>query len=662
MVKFDLNALKRFVTAPLRMNRKQAVILLILLTIFAGAFYLRLSTLLSHGGLPTGKDGPYYLFHVKNLLEHYPSDPLLGDPPVFFHFATWISALFSRLGASLLTSLSIATALASAFIVLTIFLMVRKLTKNVRTALLAAFFSAFVSASIQTFAEFQKNMFGVTLTPLSVFFFWRGLENGKKLNLIVAGVLLGVIGLTHQLAFGTLAIAYVSYLAFLLAYRRRIPWPEIKAMLILAIPAAAICGYFYYTRLGGLGGMGGGSTTIVLQQPSPPLAPQELSVYMNYDTFIGKPLLMLAAFGAGVAIYRRRASDLFLLAWGMSAFMMAQPWVAQDYQWRFVLMLAPPTALFAALGLVEGIGALLWRTEKLRMFISRGQSRKQEKPLWMGRIALLALLASIVVYQANTSYTLAGTSPILQPTITMEEYNSMEEFRETFGSVYVFGKGDKFHYWPDAVGLKGVIQAGENVESLARILAALGPQDAMILACEWYQKQNLLGENIYALESTAEPAEILENQGLFVLVFTRSSLRAYALKENFRPPGGPPPGSSSVLLAEGPPPPDNRPPPKSQPAPGQAPTLEPVLKILLAPIYLLPSTARFVAGVPIMVMVWAFFPCLLWSMLQKKIPRGKLERLRKILVIGLVVSLVLAFAFFIGQPLFGPSPGGPPGQ
>ncbi|GAI02733.1 unnamed protein product, partial [marine sediment metagenome] len=34
---------------------------------------------------------------------------------------------------------------------------------------------------------------------------------------------LGVVGLTHELAFGTLLIAYVCYLAFLLAHRRRIP-------------------------------------------------------------------------------------------------------------------------------------------------------------------------------------------------------------------------------------------------------------------------------------------------------------------------------------------------------------------------------------------------------------------------------------------------------
>lgn len=646
------------------MNKRQAIVVLILLTIFAGALYLRLSVVLDRG-LPTGKDGPYYLFHVKYLLEHYPSDPFLGDPPVFFHLTAWGSSLFSALGASLLTSYFVATTLPLVIIIPTIFLMMRKLTKNSITALVAVFFSVFVVANVQMFVEFQKNALGVALAPLSVFFFWRGLEGGKKLsmvmNLVIGGLLLGVIGLTHQLAFGTLSITYVSYLAFLLAHRRRIPWREIKAVVIVAISAAVVCGAFYYGRLGGLGGMAGERSSSAMamlvaegQQP-PMLPPQEQPINMIYDTFIGKLLLVLAVFGAGVAAYRRRPQDFFLLAWGMSSLLMAQSWVVQDYQWRFTLMLATPIALLAALGLVEGIGVLLWKGERLRAFFGVGRFKKQNGLTWAGRAAFLGLLMFTVISQVHASYDSAWTSPMFQPTITMEEYNAMREFREKFGDVYVFVKDDKFHYWPDAVGLKGTIQAAETVEPLSRALMVLSEsQNAMPLAVEWYRGEQHVRGKIYALESTAERARVLENTDLFMPVFSRSSLRAYALKENFRPPENyrPPSSSATFVLAAEQPPRDNRLRLDGQSDLGheaqeEAPLL---LKILLAPIYMLSGGMRFVIGVPLTVLLWVLLPCLGWEGVRNATSGQKLEKLRKIIVLGLVIVLVLAVLFFVGGP------------
>ncbi|MFN4133216.1 MAG: glycosyltransferase family 39 protein, partial [Candidatus Hadarchaeales archaeon] len=649
--------LGRWLTVPLCMSRRQALILFILLAIFAGALYLRLSVILGHW-LPVGRDGPYNYFQTIYLLDHYPS-MFSMEVPAFFHFAAWTTGLFSAFGASRITAFDIATALASALVVLTTFLMMRRLTKNCATALTAAFFSAFIPASFRVMGELQKNAFGITLAPLAVLFLWRGLEGKRKLNLLLAGVSLGVVGLTHQLVFGTLVIAYVSYLAFLLAYRRRIPWIELKAMMIVAISAACVCGWLYYGALGSAGYMAGerfpGKAILAAEGQQPPiLPPHEQPINIFYDAFIGKLLLVLAAFGVGVAAYRRRSQDFFLLAWGMSSLLMAQSWVVQDYQWRFTLMLATPIALLAALGLVEGIGVLLWRSKKLGAFFGVRRFRKQNELTWAGRAAFLGLLIFIVTSQVHTSYVFARTAPMLQPTITMEEYNAMGEFREKFGGVYVFGKGDKFHYWPDAVGLKGAIQAAETVEPLSHTLMALSEsQDAMQLAVKWYTQENQVKQKIYALESTAEPAQVLENTDLFMLVFNRPSLRAYALKEGFIPPAGypsPGPGGGAFTLAPEPQGPGLE-------AQDEAPLSQ---KILLAPIYMLPGGMRFVAGVPLTVLLWIFLPCLGWEGAKKAISGQELEKLRKIIVVGLVIVLVVAVLVFVGgygiQVEHGPSP------
>lgn len=325
-----VSKLKRLVTAPTRLSRRQALVLLILLVIFGSALYMRLSLTLGQG-LPLGRDGPYYLFHLRYLAGHYPSNPFLSAPPITFHSTVGLHALLSMFGSSLLTSSTVAPALFSALIVPTTFLMMKRLTKNNVTSLTAAFLAAFIPANFRMMGELIKNSFAVSLAPLSVFFLWRGLQNGKKLDLILSGIMLGIVGLTHQLVFGTLVIAYISYLALLLAYRKRIPWRELKVMIIVAITTALICGYYYIGEVSSITSMGGGgkASAAMIQGE----AAQGGAMMGYYNDFIGQLLLILAVIGAGVAAYRRKPTDLFLLAWGMSFLIMAQPWTDAGYHW-----------------------------------------------------------------------------------------------------------------------------------------------------------------------------------------------------------------------------------------------------------------------------------------------------------------------------------------
>jgi hypothetical protein len=546
-----------------------------------------------------------------------------------------------------MTSFNAGTSLASALVVLTTFLMMRRLTRNTATALVAAFFSAFIPASFRMFGELQKNAFGVALAPLAVFFFWRGMEEGRRLDLILAGVALGAIGLTHELVFGVLIIVYLSYLGFLLAHRRRIPWRELKAAIVIAVPVALVCGIFYIGKLGAIASMAGerehmvppgelGAAELMLQgEPQPPGGPFFRGPTMShfYDEYIGCPLFVLAALGVGVTVYRRRPADLFLLTWVMAALAMAQSWVIPEYRWRFPLMLATPIALLAAVGLVEGIGAFLWglgkhpRAPQGRNLITTG-----------GRVVTLLLLAAVLVYQTQISNTYAWTGEMLQPTITMGQYLALVDFHRQYGSVYAFRAGFDI-YWPDAVGLKADIQGGAVVSNLSNVL--MGPEKdiTMRLAVEWYWAQDNVGDNIYALASPERgETQVLKNTGLFELVFERRpALEVYALREDFVPPEvrpleetSQPRDGKGLLLQEPPPEWDD----------------SPLLKILLAPVYLLRGSARFMAGVPLTIFMWVFLLCLMWEAIRRTTGETS-ELIRKIMILTLTCVLVLASVAFV---------------
>jgi hypothetical protein len=652
------------------MNRKAAVVLMVLLAIFAVGLVVRLSVTLGHW-LPLGRDGPYQLFHTNYLIEHYPSDPYLsGTPPVFFHFAAWNNAILSAFGASRITAFDVATALASGLVALTTFLMMRRMTKSRATALAAAFFSAFVPGSLRMMGELQKNSLAVSIAPLAILFFWRGLDSHKKLDLVLSGIMLGVVGLTHELVFGTLVIAYVSYLALLLGQRRRIPWRELKAMVIVAIAAGVLCGWFYYSKLSGLGGMTAGTTnaSFVAQGGYQPPLQQGESIYRFYDEYVGRPLLALAVLGGGVAVYRRKAQDLFILAWGLSALVMAQPWVVQDYQWRLTLMLATAIVPLAAVGLVEGIGAALWKAgADIRG--ARGRNRGKEDDVtatWLKRGAFMCLALLVVASQAVVSNNYAWTCEQIQPAISMNQYNALENFRNQFGEVIAFGGDADSLYWIDAVGLKGSIQAGEVIKDLSELLmTSSGPGGALALAVEWYDAQQEAGENIYALGG-GQKTQALENEEMFTLVFSHDNMRVYALNENFVPPenyrsSSQPETQVFSLSAEfappqpPQPPQDNHQPPQQpqQPQQGQQSGQQSggesiALKILMAPVYVLPSWASFVIGVPLTVLLWVFLPCLAWEGLRRVVSEEGMEKLRKaVLILGIII-LVLVVVFLIG--------------
>lgn len=133
---------------------------------------------------------------------------------------------------------------------------------------------------------------------------------------------------------------------------------------------------------------------------------------------------------------------MFLLAWGMSFLIMAQPWTDSNYHWRFALMLATPVVLFAAIGLVEGIGPQLWNAgRKLESWFSESHFGSRKVITMIGRVGFICLLFFVVAQQALTCHTYAfeeGGMHQLEPTINMDQYNALVDFQQEYGQVYVF--------------------------------------------------------------------------------------------------------------------------------------------------------------------------------------------------------------------------------
>lgn len=606
------------------------LVLSALLIVVGLALGLRLSVTLHHW-LPLGRDGPYHYFLSNYLLEHYPQ-MATQEVPGFFHFAAFLMGLFSSFGVSRFTAFDIVTALASGLVSLTSYIMMKRLTGDQKTALLAAFFSAFLTGNLRLMGELQKNALGVTLAPLSIFFYWRALKTGKWVDGVLSGISLGVVGLTHQLVFGTLVIGYISYLALLLAYWRRIPWREIRVTLLTGVLAALLCGWLYYGSFGGAGGLSEDSSA----------PPGESNIYFYYSEFTGRLLLFFALVGIGVGVFRRRKSDLFLIAWWLSAFIMAQPWVSADYEWRFAIMLGVPTAFLASVGVVEGMGFFCSERGLLGSKLGRGTRGKLlRKGIFAG------LVAMILVFQGSAAYNYAWQGQMLHPLITLDEYYALKDFQENFGEVLVFGSGEDLGlYWPDAVGLRGVIQAGEIVQPLSSVLSSpdFSSED---LASEWYSRQQETGEPIYALVKVKD--DRLAGSPNFVRIFEAREIIVYSLSENFTPSSS---FSSSKQL-------HGETPPSSPESPPSEAGESVIIRLVLFPVYLTEGGLRFLLGVPLTVFIWVLVCSMGGEAIRRLFPSSRAKQIR---FGAVVVFLFVGFLGIVGLPNVQPGGEGPRGE
>lgn len=336
-------------------RRRLLAIICVLLVIFAGAMFYGIYSVENH---PLREDlessMSYYITSMDNISS--------GDPPVAFCLLHGFNSALSSFGVSATSTWIVAAAFFFALGAITIYLLVKQLTKSAITGLAASFFITFSSVTVLlvTFG-YCKQSLAISLTPLSVLFFWRGIETKRNMNFILAGIFLGVVGLTHEIAFGSLVITYLAYAGFMLGHRRRIPWEEIKACAVVLVPALLITGGFYLQEGGAIMTVGG-----------------EGNVYYGwfYGTHFSTPLtnysdpllFALAIVGVGITLHRRRPADFFILSWILSAFILTRPWAG--FVDRFEIQMVLPLAILAAMTLSylvdlgRAITGKSWRTAK----------------------------------------------------------------------------------------------------------------------------------------------------------------------------------------------------------------------------------------------------------------------------------------------------------
>jgi len=553
------------------MEKKKIFLISVLVAIFLGALFIRLHTNFKQR-LLLAIDSPYYLVETNYLINNWPNLPDPA-PPVVFHVLAGIHGILSPFGASLMTSLKIGSALISAIIAFTVYLMTKQLTKNWMTALVAAFLAAFVHANLRIFQDFWKNALAVSLAPLSVFFFHKGIETHRKRDLLVAGILLGVVAATHELVACALGIAYLSYVGFLIGYRMRLPWPEIKATLITFSAVVPFGGIYILMNRGAIATVG----------HVDPFFGEELPNQIKiYDEFIGPLLLVLAVVGAVVVLHRKRPADVIMASWALSVVILAQPWVSTTYLWRFALVQGTPLALLASVGIIDGIGAVL---KRLKRFNKRN-------------LMLLGLILAIVAYQAYSAHAYAMS---FHPTISDDEYDALVELHDQLGDGAYLISDSRHHYWIEAVGM-------DSLSTDERARGILRAPNSLVAATDLYWLQEEIGENVYIhvnpFDRRIDPRKF--ESPLFKLVFDRPFMKIYALSQGFSPPGG-----------------ERPPPPTREPLRQDYLTLlrSNPLRVFIFPIDLAncylsgfwSSAVKFAIGVPLTVMLWVFLASLAYK-------------------------------------------------
>ena len=569
------------------MEKKKALIITILAVIFLGALCTRLQTNFKQD-LLLGVDSPSYLINTRYLLDHWPNLPE-SMAPLTFNILAGFHVLFSLFGASLITSLKIGSALISALIVFSVYFLTKRLTKNTGTAVLAAFLAVFMHANVRIFQDLWKNALAVSLAPLSVLFFWQGIKTHKKINFLLAGILLGLVALAHELTAGVLSVAYLSYLTFLGGYRKQLPRWEIQGVALTLVIAAPVGGLFFIAKSGAIAGVGSVSPFFSFKTTAPQQA-------MFYNEFIGVLLLALAIAGVAVMLYRRKAVDIFLLSWILSAFILAQPCISTNYIWRFILLLGVPLAISASIGVFDGIHAVLNHfKEKRAIFLKR-------------RVIFFGLILTIVTFQTCSAY---AYSMQFHSSVDDREYETLFELRDNLGeNVYLIGN-IRYHYWIQLAGMKSL---GEE-ECDLRVFKA--PTDYST-GVEIHTLQLAVGENVYALVDPNNEEVLRKFESpLFELVFDRPFMKVYALSENFQPPENLDNHWYSELV-------DSKPDYLAQLSANP-------FRVFFLPIdfanYFLgdswSSVVKFVVAVPLTVFLWVLLASLVWGVIR---PRIKLLR------------------------------------
>lgn len=215
--------------------------------LFLAGFAIRLFILLKNP-LIYGIDGPWYVSKVGYFLEHGHFGEFVA--PLVLYFTTGLSVF----AGDATLGIKIAQAFLSALPILTIWLLVRYITKNNFASFTAALLLGF-SAMTVGMSDVLRNTGALAFLPLFYLFFFKFVNGegrrwtiktplkirGRKFgltfstNLMLSILFFLVILGCHFLTAGFAIMTVVAYIAFFTGYRRKIPWRELKFVVLIGV-------------------------------------------------------------------------------------------------------------------------------------------------------------------------------------------------------------------------------------------------------------------------------------------------------------------------------------------------------------------------------------------------------------------------------------------
>ncbi len=230
----------------LRRRVKRKVMFGVMLLFLVG-FAIRLFILLKNP-LIYGIDGPWYVSKVGYFLEHGHFGEFVA--PLVLYFTTGLSVF----AGDATLGIKIAQAFLSALPILTIWLLVRYITKNNFASFTAALLLGF-SAMTVGMSDVLRNTGALAFLPLFYLFFFKFVNGegrrwtiktplkilGSKFgltfstNLMLSILFFLVILGCHFLTAGFAIMTVVAYIAFFTGYRRKIPWRELKFVVLIGV-------------------------------------------------------------------------------------------------------------------------------------------------------------------------------------------------------------------------------------------------------------------------------------------------------------------------------------------------------------------------------------------------------------------------------------------
>lgn len=226
-------------------KRVEKKVLTGVMLLFLAGFAIRLLIILQNP-LMYGTDGVWYVLKVGHFLEHGNFGGFVA--PLVLYFATGCSVFVgdATLG------VKIAQAFLTALPILTIWLLVRYITKNNFVCFVVSLLIT-ISGMTVGMADVLRNTGALAFVPLFYLFFFKFVKGegrkwaihtpkilGRKFgttldtNLVLSIILYLVILGCHLLTAGFVLMTVTAYIAFYIGYRRKLPWPELKFVILLS--------------------------------------------------------------------------------------------------------------------------------------------------------------------------------------------------------------------------------------------------------------------------------------------------------------------------------------------------------------------------------------------------------------------------------------------